>query len=187
MTKKDIGLEFVLEKFKKLVDKHNFKVYIPVTLLKDGTLTIENVDVSVKKFLGGEDVMSKMIDLRDLADQIVDNTRGTFRLNITAETPEYDEDGYRYFPNYDIYRPLIYSGVEIGKIEFTDESKKKIAEDKEKRDYIFIWGFRTCPDSKIYVAKIPYYDDYGIVADMQEFIEYRERIKGFLLENFEVN
>lgn len=71
MAKKDIGLEFVLEKFKKLVDKHNFKVYIPVTLLKDGILTIEKIDVSVNKFLGGEDVMSKMIDLRDLAGKYV--------------------------------------------------------------------------------------------------------------------
>ena len=50
-VKKKIDLEFVLQSFKKLADKYNFEVSIPVTILKDGTLIIDQIDVKVKNFL----------------------------------------------------------------------------------------------------------------------------------------
>lgn len=153
-------------------------------MLKDGSLVIEEIDAKTKKFLNREDTMNKVMDLRNLADEIVDNAHGTFRLKILAETPEYDDDGYRYFPDYNVYHPLIYSGVEVDKIEFTDENKKKVAEDKNKEKDIFICSFGIYPDEKISVTKFPYYEDYGIVTNMQEFIEYKERIKEFILKNF---
>lgn len=176
------GLENFLSWIKKVTEEFNFETDITIKLLENGSIRITEIDFwdkDLKKTLLNLERFEKVTDAKDI---IVDNYLGNCRIRLYSETEEMGEYGPTR-PQCNINYPCIYTGVEVDRIEFTEEEKKTLKEKIENHEILPFYHIIIPRNQRIPIMDLKEYYYRG-VKDVKPLEEYMLKIYEHIKNTF---